>query len=597
MNEKKLKQLNILVLLVALSGVLVMCLFAFVFSPKSENSINGDNLVRYNDNWVLKSENGSEDSIVTLPIKTDVEKGETVLLMNRVPEDVNPDSVLVIKTKFQNIIVTINGKKVYSNGVLNDQKLMKNAVPCYNIIDIGNAKPGDLVSVYIASAYAKYSREIGSIYYGTRGGAVSDIIRTNGAGFVLSIAILVLTLVLIISLVCMRNVKVNKLKAGYAFAFVITAALWSITGNPIMQLITGNTFGVYMCNMVLLFIMPILYIMYQRCFAVKRRFARFFEIGVYVFAINFLTGVVFQFYSVVDFATYELFTKGLILVALTLLSVIMYLAADAFKDKSIYNSFFANVVLNLACFLEAIFSLFKNYRDKDGIILQVGVYIFIVLLVMTVEKAIISEMNQQRDVALSSIDDERENAIKCINTPLIYGALNQVVNNLKAYNKEDSKLVYDTSIYLKNNMRAVTERDLVPFSEELEYIKAYLGIQSKKNEMFDAQVEDKVTDFIVPFNTVEPLVENAVQNGALRAQSAGRIIVRSYERLDCYAIQIVDNGPGIGPDKKFSGKQSFKNIKRRLKKMCGGGIDINCKPEKGTIVTVKIPKEGFIIKE
>ena len=532
-----------------------------------------------------------------MPANIDADSEDTILIMNRVPEDVNSDSVLVLETEFQNILVTINDEKVYSNGILNDQKLMKNAVPCYNVISIGNAKPGDVVSIYIASAYDKYSGRIGNIYFGTRGDAISDIVRENGVSFVVAVAILVLTILLIVSLLFMKNVNVNKMKAGYAFGFILTAALWSITGNPIMQLITGNNFGVYMSNMVLLLVMPILYIMYQRCFAIKRRFAKIFEMGIYIFAVNFITGVIFQFYGVCDFATYETFTKVLITIGIILLSAIMYLAADTFADKTIYNNFFANMVLTMACIFEAFFSLFSFYKSVDGIILQIGLYIFIALLVVTVEKGIIREMNQQRDSALINVDEEKRKTVKNINTSLIYGSLNMVVNDLKQTDRENSRLVYDTSIYLKNNLKALTERDLVPFDEELEYIKSYLGIQVKKNEMLETVIEDKVTDFNIPFNTIEPLVENAVINGALRADVNGKLTVRSYERLDCYAVQIVDNGKGVGPDKLFEGKQTFKNIKRRLKKMCGAVIDVNSKAGKGTIVTIKIPKEGYVIKE
>ena len=73
--------------------------------------------------------------------------------------------------------------------------------------------------------------------------------------------------------------------------------------------------------------------------------------------------------------------------------------------------------------------------------------------------------------------------------------------------------------------------------------------------------------------------------------------MRIYERLDCSAIQIADNGKGIGPDKKFTGNISFKEIKRKLKTMCSAGLEIRNKTDLGTVITVKIPKEGFIIKE
>ncbi len=596
MNERKLKQLNILVIITALAALVCALLFVFCFAPDNNNRIDNIELTDYSDNWVLKNYRGGNDKIVHLPAEIDADADEIILIMKRVPENVNANSVLVIETEFQNIMATINENTVYSNGVLNNQKLMKNAVPCYNVIDIGSAKPGDIISIYISSAYQKYNGHISSIYYGTKGDVVAELVKENGIGFVFSVVLFVLTLLLLVSLVFMKNVNVDKRKSAYAFAFILSVVAWSITDNPIMQLVTGNNFGVYMTNMVLLLLMPVLYIMYQRCFAVKRRFARIFEVGIYVFAINFLTGVIFQFFSVVDFATYIVVTKILIVIGLILLSGIMYLAADTFKDKTIYNNFWANVILTVSVIIETILSVFNFYIPYDGVVLQVGIFIFLCLLVVTVEKNIIKEMNQEKETAINSIEQQKEKAIKNINTGLIYNSLNTVINSLKGIDKENSRLVYDTSIYMRYNMKTLTEKGMVPFSEELEYIKAYLGMQRRNNQMLEVLIEDKVVDFMVPFNTVEPLVENAILNGALKAVT-GRLVVRSYERLDCFAIQIVDNGPGIGPDKKFEGKQSFKSIKKTLKTSCGGSVEIKVKQDKGTIVTVKIPKEGYIIKE
>lgn len=597
MNERKLHQLNILTLIAVVAGLICVGIFVFVLAPADRNKIGSSGLDTYNDRWVLKNYHGEEDSIVTLPLSLDAEPGETITLMGKVPEDVNRDSVLMFRTEFQNVIVMLGDTKIYSNGVLNNQKLMKNAVPCYNVVSLKDAKPGDVITIYMASAYKQYSGKVGSIYCGTQGDVLAELIRSDGASFVFGVTLLVIMILLTVSLVTMHDVNVDKRKAGYAFGFIFSAVLWSLTQNPLMQVITGNNFGVYMTGMVLLLLMPVLYLMYQRCFAVKRRFAQIFEISMYVFAVNMLVGIVFQMLSVCDFATYVIFTKILIVIGMILLSGIMYLAADTFSDKTIYSNLWANLVLAVTCILEAILSLFRFYEPYDGLVLQIGIYVFIVLLVVAVEKSIIREMNEQRDMAINSIGIEKEKAVKNINTGLIYGALNQVINNLKEKDREDSRLVYDASMYLKHNLDTLTNSDMVPFSKELEYIKAYLGIQCKRNSGLEIVVEDKVIDFQVPYNTVEPLVENAVVNGALKSESGGRIVVRSYERLDCFAIQIVDNGKGTGPDKRFSGKQSFKTIRKRLKSMCGGTVEINNKPDKGTILTIKIPKDGYIIKE
>ncbi len=597
MNEKKLKQLNILVLIAVFAGIISTIIFIFMFSPENQNKISSNHLEAYNEGWVLKRFKGDTDKIITLPEDVDATKDDTVVIMNTVPEDVNSDSVIAFETEFQNVVVMVNEEIIYSNGVLNDQKMMKNLVPCYNVVELQNAQPGDVIAIYYSSAYNKYSGKLGDIYYGTKGDVVADIFKENSIAFLISVTVLIITVILSFSLIFMRNVNVDKRKSAYAFGFIFTVALWSVTGSPIMQLFINNTFGTYMTNMMLLLVMPVLYIMYQRCFAVKRRFAKIFEIGIYVFAVNFLTGVVFQFLSVVDFASYMVFTKIIITIGLMLLSGIMYLAADTYSDKTIYSNFWANAVLTAACLMEALLSIFSFYAPYDGVVLQVGVLIFMILLVVAVEKNIIKEMNQEKEDAISSIELAGNNAIKKINTKLIYTSLNNVVNALKLDDKENSRMIYDTTMYMKYNMQAVTNKKMVSFSEELEYIKAYLGMQKKNYPQVDISVEDKVIDFVVPYNTIEPLVENAFNRIISKDSGEGRIVVRSYERLDCFAIQIVDNGHGVGPDKKFEKRYSFKEIKRNLKALCDASIEINNKPEKGTILTIKIPKAGYIIKE
>lgn len=51
MNERKLKQLNILALLTVIAAVISIGMFVFVFSPDNDNRINTDNLKLYNEGW------------------------------------------------------------------------------------------------------------------------------------------------------------------------------------------------------------------------------------------------------------------------------------------------------------------------------------------------------------------------------------------------------------------------------------------------------------------------------------------------------------------------------------------------------------------
>ena len=596
MNTAKLKQLNIIVIMAVIIGLIFMALFVFVFSPDGQNKITGDSIKDYSENWILKGFKGGTDELVDLPHNIDADAEEIIVLLKALPDDINANSALAFKTEFQNVRVLLGDNNIYMNGVMNDQKLMKNAVPGYNIIDLSDAAPGDMITIYLSSAYKKYSGDLPEIYYGTKSDIIFNIINNNAVSMVLAIALMATALLLAISLIIMKNKEVDKRKALYAFGLIFATALWSFLSNPIMQLLTKNLFGIYMCSMVVLLLIPVIYIMYQRCFAIKRRYARMFEIGIYIYGINFLTGVIFQIFSVCDFASYLSITKLLIIIGLFLLSGLMYLAADAYKDGMIRSNLIANTILLVSAVVEGILSFFKFYKRYDGLVLDIGLYIFLVMLVIIVQRDIINEVNQKKEEAIENLGQKKESIIKDINTKLVFKALNEALNSLKE-DKENSRLIYNTSVYLKDNMRAATHEGLVPFKEELVYIKAYLEMEKRINHGLEVEIEDKVDSFRVPYGSIEALVENAVRNGALKSTSTPRIIIRIYERLDCYAIQIVDNGKGIGPDKRFDGTATYKDIKKRLKTLCKAGVEIRNKEGKGTIITIKLPKEGYIIKE
>lgn len=594
MNERKLRQLNILIVITVAVGFILMGVFSFVGRDGANNRLQIKELKPLNDTWVLRTQGESGETLIDLPEKIKAKPGEIITITHQIPEDAGQDTVLCFYTEFQNVLVLVGDTRVYENGVLTEQKLMKNTVPAYNIVDIGSVA-GKTVTIQLTSGYKRFVGKLPTVYYGSRGDVVSYLIRKDGVPFVASLMVLVIVLLLGCSMLFISNV--DKRKAAYGFGFILFAAAWTFLDNSLMQLFSKNQFAVYMCSQMFLLLMPILYIMYLRCFALKRRYARIFEIAIYVYAVNFLTGVVFQIVGVCDFSGYMAFTKILILVGLLLLCFVMYLAADTYSDRSIYNNFWANVILTVASCAEFILCLFSFYKNYKGVVLQTGLFIFAVLLMISIEKSIIQEMNAERDAALSSVGHEKTQAVKTINTGLVYSALNTAIADLKTHDLENSRLLYDTSIFLQHNMNAVYKQGLVPFTEELAYIRAYLGMQKRIHPELSVVIEDKVTDFKVPYNTIEPLVENAVVNGALNSNGAGKIVVRSYERLDCYAIQIVDNGKGESPARKFTGKQSFASIKRQLKSLSGALIEIKTKPDKGTILTVKIAKSGYVVKE
>ncbi|MCR5717396.1 MAG: hypothetical protein K6G23_11160, partial [Lachnospiraceae bacterium] len=66
----------------------------------------------WNENWYVKVRDGKYTS-VTLPLETENEKAESTTIRKQLPEEMNPDDVLFIKSIHQNIVATVDGEEIY----------------------------------------------------------------------------------------------------------------------------------------------------------------------------------------------------------------------------------------------------------------------------------------------------------------------------------------------------------------------------------------------------------------------------------------------------------------------------------------------------
>jgi LytS/YehU family sensor histidine kinase len=150
-------------------------------------------------------------------------------------------------------------------------------------------------------------------------------------------------------------------------------------------------------------------------------------------------------------------------------------------------------------------------------------------------------------------------------------------------------------IYLRSNIYALQNDNLIPFGKELGHIKAYLNIERMRYPgLLDIEYDLKSTNFYVAPLSIEPLVENAAEHGILpRYPTGGKITIRSYETEAEYCVEVVDDGVGFDTDRILEDTQvGLKNIKYRLEKLMDARVQIASSIGNGTKVTLAIPKQG-----
>ena len=152
------------------------------------------------------------------------------------------------------------------------------------------------------------------------------------------------------------------------------------------------------------------------------------------------------------------------------------------------------------------------------------------------------------------------------------------------------QVVMDFTTYLRKNFTAIASSEPIPFSAELEHVRAYLAVEQAQYE--DSLFVDYDTPHIrfrVPPLTLQPIVENAVKHGRDPYAGPFHISVRTRKTDSGSEITVSDNGRGFDPADDSGPHIALENIRQRLELMCGGSLVISPGDSGGTVVKVTIP--------
>ncbi|MCR5784082.1 MAG: histidine kinase [Eubacterium sp.] len=197
-------------------------------------------------------------------------------------------------------------------------------------------------------------------------------------------------------------------------------------------------------------------------------------------------------------------------------------------------------------------------------------------------------MRQQTDIA-----NQQANIMVLQMRPhFIYNTMTSIYYLCDQDPKKAQQVILDFTTYLRKNFNAIASNDMIPFSEELEHVKAYLAVeiaQFEDNLFVDYDINH--TQFALPPLTLQPLVENAIKHGLDPDSDPLRILVHTTKTESSSVIVVKDNGPGLDKNEVFSSNNALTNTQKRLKIMCNGTITLSTPREGGVVARIEIPLE------
>ena len=175
----------------------------------------------------------------------------------------------------------------------------------------------------------------------------------------------------------------------------------------------------------------------------------------------------------------------------------------------------------------------------------------------------VREQKLLRKLEMASLDNQ-------IKPHFIYNTLDLIIGQLESNQNElASSLIEALGSFFRLSLSK--GREVVPIASEVEHVRTYLFIQQLRHGdeyEYEMTIEESIRDKFIPRLLLQPLVENAIYHGILRANRQGRIRIEGFQDAGGDIIfEIQDDGAGIEPDKLqdinevLRGERSLQNEK------------------------------------
>lgn len=522
--------------------------------------------------------------VLNLPNTFKVKSKNEVLLSRRLPDFTADTLYMVFNSRNQKVRVSINRDVIYETG---EDEL---SFP-YHVIPIDYRYRNGSMTIRIINENTD-EVTFSAVKLGTYSELISDAFSENG-GFVIFGGFLIIVSISLAIICVFAAAEIDKkYMLIYSIIESFIAGLLFLVESRLFRIIFRWELLNYYIRACMLIIAAVGHLIVVRCLIKRKKILTAVDIGIIFYCVLFISVLVFQWFGLLSFDKVYIIVLCFLALGIIIYTLLMGSASYDYRQKEGRPVFIANIVLVCAGVIEVVLYFTGASHEVNGKLIITGVLIyFLILWNYGLKRLTLIDDKKDDDEEEKALQVMQERLLEQLNLNLIFASFKSLQKLIKNGSENSARMVYYISVYLMNNVRAMNSRgEITTFENELEHIISYLQLQKLRNSRFSFAIEEKAKDFKVPRNTLEPIVENAVKYGIGGKDNKGNVVIRTYEREDGYAVQIIDDG--IGFDVKQLKRQSataLKNLFDMLENKCLAKTEVISKEGKGTVVTIVLP--------
>lgn len=206
------------------------------------------------------------------------------------------------------------------------------------------------------------------------------------------------------------------------------------------------------------------------------------------------------------------------------------------------------------------------------------------------------------DASRAALAEAELRALRAQISPhFIYNALTAIASFVHTDPPRARELVLEFADFTRYSFRR--QGEFTTLAEELRSIHSYLELERARfgeRLQVTLRIAPETLATVIPFLSVQPIVENAVRHGLEPGERGGTIRIASRDDVTHTEITVEDDGVGMDPERLRALLTSVvdgahvgvRNVDTRLRQLYGaeGGLVVETAMGAGTLVRMRIPK-------
>lgn len=598
---KSLLPLKLLLIIIALLGISLLA-----YTIKTEGGTDRLNSIltplHFFGTW-QNSEDAQPQAIVdnTIP---DNKNNMNVTLKGHFDKRIEADSSLLFRVSNIHIQIFQNGEKIYAFGDPGTYpSLSKSPGDQWDVFTPKRPiTPEDAITIKIESVYTYtfldnvYDLFLQNLYMGDSGVLFRHLTVSSGASFFIGGLSLIMGLVLLVSFIMMKLIRIPLSWAPFYLAmFTITSGTWIFLDfNIVSLLVSTNVFTNILDTLCLCLIIPFLGL-YVLCFIQNPKAQRPLRFMVYAQLAYTLFFLSVQFMGIWD--GYELTPFLLVLVAATMLVMvfsIIYESRHTPKNKDRFVLF-----STFLCFISLgdIINYFVEFMN-DTVFFTAGFMIFILsqfIYLIFYGRRTLAAAARANALEKELVQNRIAIMLSQIQPHFMFNSLTAIKQLCAMDPARAEEAVGQFAAFLRGNLDSLGQSGSISFEKEMLHIQTYLSLEKMRfGKRLNIVYHTKFKEFSLPPLTVQPLIENAVRYGVTKQPKGGTVTISTEDKGDSITIIVSDDGVGFDPKQKKEDGRShigIDNVRSRLEHQCGGSLRVESTPGQGTTAVITIPKK------